>query len=82
VALGPHKRGGSATSTDIFYKLAAPLCLAADRKILFFKLPDIRPDIRYPAFRYAGYLAGRISGKFNIRHIPTGNGNEPELKRK
>ena len=31
--------------------------------------PDIRPDIRYPAFRMAGYPAGRISGKFNIRHI-------------
>jgi len=36
-------------------------------------LPDIRPDIRYPAFRSAGYPAGRISDKFNIRPIPTGN---------
>ncbi len=26
---------------------------------------EIRPDIRYPAFRIAGYPGGRISGKFS-----------------
>jgi hypothetical protein len=28
---------------------------------------DIRPDIWYPAFRLAGYPAGRISGRTDIR---------------
>jgi hypothetical protein len=35
--------------------------------------PSIRPDIRYPAFGLAGYLAGRISGKHSIRCIPIQN---------
>jgi hypothetical protein len=30
-------------------------------------LPDIRPDNRYPAFSLAGYPAGRISGRPDIR---------------
>ena len=32
--------------------------------------PDIRPDIRYPVFKMAGYPVGRISGKTAIRSIP------------
>ena len=35
--------------------------------------PDIRPDIRYPVFKMAGYPVGRISGKTAIRSIPTNN---------
>ncbi len=42
------------------------------------------PDIRYPAFRIAGYPAGWISGKFNIRHILTENNpvceSKPEIR--
>ena len=34
------------------------------------EISGIRPDIRYPVFKMAGYLVGRISGKTSIRSIP------------
>ena len=37
------------------------------------EISGIRPDIRYPVFRMAGYSVGRISGKTAIRSIPTVN---------
>jgi hypothetical protein len=44
--------------------------LNVEPKILNPALPDIRPDIRYPAFKLAGYPAGRISSQISIRCIP------------
>jgi hypothetical protein len=43
-------------------------------------LPYIRPDIRDPAFRLAGYPAGRISGQISIRCIPINNQHGPFLQ--
>ena len=35
------------------------------------EISGIRPDIRYPVLKMAGYPVGRISGKTAIRSIPT-----------
>jgi hypothetical protein len=57
----------------IFYKKCSCPSQVSGRISGIRPLPDIRPDIRYPAFGLAGYPAGRISGKNSIRCIPTKN---------